>query len=348
MKGRVIKLGFISILTISLAAFILLFPAITADGARDGLKICGNIIIPSLFPFCVLTLFAEKSGIITILSKILSPITKRILHLSGEKFCVLIMSSIGGFPVGARLIRSLYDRGAISENEAKRTMLYSISGGPAFILTAVGSGILGSAKLGQIFLISNMLSTLFLAIIIEMGAKNDLIIEKAPSCKISDALVEAVLDSSRAILSICGWVILFSSLLSIIECGLFPQKIVFISSILLEVTTAVIAAKNHPLLIPAILSFCGLCVHCQVYSALKEIAPKYPLFLLFRGIHALFSTAITYLFIANDSSVISTISNNIIPNRNNVSFTYTSAFALILLSILLIVSVGANKKDKIM
>ena len=348
MSGRVIKFGFITMLAITLTAICVMFPALTASGARSGLILCGNIVIPSLFPFCVLALFCEKSGIIATVSRFLAPISSKIFHLSGEKFCVLIISCLAGYPVGSRMICSLYDGGNITEAEAKRMSLYCINAGPAFILTAVGEGILGNGKMGRILFVANIIATLTIAVIAEARHSPTSNSKKLNRLSAGDAFVTATADASRAIFGICGWVILFSALLSLLNCGIMPTSIIALLSTFLEVTTAIIGANCNPLLISAILSFCGLCVHCQVYSILKQAAPKYGIFLVFRAIHAAISVGITYLFIKSDNTVLSVISNNVSARRQNISFTYASAIALILLCFLLVISVSERKKDKLM
>ncbi len=347
MSGKVIKIGTITIIAFFMGALCLLFPAISANGAREGLIICGNVVIPSLFPFCVLALFCFKSGIIGYIARFLSPFSKRIFHLSGEQFCVLIMSCLAGYPVGIKLIKTLCAQDAITAEQAKRMSLYCINAGPAFILTAVGEGMLGNRYYGRILLFANLMATLIICFVTEVRQTPPVSAVKKESTPISDAFVDATADAAKSIFGICGWVVLFSSILSIINCGVLPENVCKPLEYLFEVTTAAMATKNI-LLISAILSFCGLCVHCQVYSVGKGATAPYGKFLLFRAFHASISVLITYIFLKSDNRAIHTISNNISTVRNNVSFTYTSAIALIILSLVLCVSVSDRKNLKFM
>ncbi len=346
--GRVFKMSAAATIMLTLGIVCLFFPAVSANGAKDGLMLCANIIIPSLFPFCAIALFGFKSGIFNKASKLFAPISMRIFRLSGEKFCVFLMSMIAGYPVGARLVRTLYEQDEISKAEAKRMILYCVSAGPAFILTAIGEGILGDSYYGLALLIGNITATLILAFIIEFRTP-----QKPPSHKqnhmaLSDAFVEATADASRSIMGICGWVILFSAIIAIVNFLPIPQNLKRFFLLISEVTNGTLCADKNVVLIAVLLSFCGLCIHSQIYSAAKEIAPRYPKFLIFRAFHAAISALITYLFLILDNRTVKTITNNVVAKRNNVSFSYASAAALIFLGLMLCASISEHKKIKFM
>ena len=70
--------------------------AITA--AKEALVVCGQTVIPSLFPFFVLSSFMIGTGFVSSLGKILSPLAKHIFRVSGSGavvfvvgFCVVIL-----------------------------------------------------------------------------------------------------------------------------------------------------------------------------------------------------------------------------------------------------------------
>ena len=58
-----------------------LFPAVMIDGIRKGLSVCGSVIIPSLFPFTVISDFVLRSGLGSIIGKKLYPLTNDLFHL---------------------------------------------------------------------------------------------------------------------------------------------------------------------------------------------------------------------------------------------------------------------------
>ncbi len=349
MRGYTAKLSFISIITVFLIILNLLLPARSCEGAIDGLILCANVIIPSLFPFCVIALFCFKSGVTRFISKILSPIAQTIFHISGEQLCVFIMSFLAGYPVGMRLINELESDKRISNAQAKRMGIYCVNAGPAFILAAVGEGILGDKRIGTILLLSNIIATVLLAFVVEFRSrpaeKNS---EIAPMLSISDAFVESTAQAARSIFGICAWITLFSALLAILNSGIIPKFIYNIFSYIGEVTTGVISVKGNVPLAAAIISWGGLSVHCQVYSVGKQNSPKYLIFLAGRAFHAAVSSLLTYSFLKLDNRAISVISNGVTVTRHNVSFTYASAAALIIMCVFLLISINEQKRDKLL
>ena len=97
------------------AAFgLLAFPADAADGARSGIGYCLNILVPSLFPFMVLSTFLVKSGLSEQIGKVLGGVTRTLFRLPGCTAATILMSMIGGYPVGARGIAALREGGFLT------------------------------------------------------------------------------------------------------------------------------------------------------------------------------------------------------------------------------------------
>ncbi len=346
MKGKVFKIGFVGFIAVALGTLTLCFPHLSAKGARDGLLMCGEIIIPSLFPFCVIALFCQKSGVLNLFAKILSPISKKLFHLTGEQFCAFLMSFTAGYPVGMKMIKALHNDGKISQSRAKRMALYSVNAGPAFIISAVGGGMLNDRTVGKYLLLAQAVATVLLAIIVEWRQCAENIETKCKEENLRDAFVESAADGASAVFGICGWVVLFSAFLSIINCGIFPTLFTKVISYCCEVTNGLYIASGNILVMSALLSFSGFSVHCQIYSLGKECAPKYSIFLACRLFHAAVSSAITYICLTLDIRTIKTLSNSVSTIRQNTSFTYASALALILMSVFLIISVSERKNLK--
>ena len=104
--------------------FLLSEPAIAAKGARFGLLLWANRLLPSLLPFMILTQLLIRSGY-------LDAITKKI-HLSYPYF-VLFAGTLFGFPMGCKLTTDLYDRGNLTAEEASLLFIISNQMSPAFV-----------------------------------------------------------------------------------------------------------------------------------------------------------------------------------------------------------------------
>ncbi len=340
-----LKMTAICVISFILMGMCLINPLDSLAGAKEGLLLCGNVIIPSLFPFCVIALFMFKSGIISFLSRLLDFFTRKFFHLSGEEFCVFLMSFLAGYPVGIRLISELAKGGKISKEQGARMALYCVNAGPAFIIIAVGEGILKNRELGVILFLANLLSTLILAVLCERKHTPPPLTQNAEKPYISDAFVESVADASKSVFSVCGWVLLFSALLAALNFSGIFRDIIYA---LCEVTNGVIFCKSNLILISSILSFGGFSVHAQIYSVGKTISPNYAKFLLFRICHAALSSAFVYLILTISGRTVATFSNGITPLRQNLSFSVAGAVSLFLMSIFLILTTQFEKRNKLL
>ena len=122
------------------------WPQESMAAARDGLALCGNVIIPSLFPFFVLASLVVDLGLAAYLGRALEPVMRPLFHISGSCAAAVAMGFIGGYPVGARTALQLYQQGLCTKTEAERLLSFCNNSGPAFILGVVGAGVFGSGR----------------------------------------------------------------------------------------------------------------------------------------------------------------------------------------------------------
>lgn len=288
------------IVSVCFFIFILLMltkPEISASGAAEGILISGRIIIPSLFPFTVCVLFLSNSGFFNCL-KAVTPITKRIFGISGEMFSVMILSMIGGYPIGAKLLNDCAENGKITQKNAGIMLNYCVNAGPAFIVIAVGSGIYGSKSVGCVLLVSHILSSFIISIFCsflmseDSCAENGNVLIPPPA----DNFVISAASAAKAVFGICGYVIFFSSLNSYLIYYSEKFPVLKYISALTEVTNAVYGIKNI-YCAAFLLGFAGLSIWCQVLSVSKKIKIKPLQFIGFRTAHGILSAVIAKILI---------------------------------------------------
>ncbi len=214
-----------------LAALCALFVLITAssrviDCASAGLRLCGELIVPSLFPFFVLSLLLGKLGFPEALGRQLSPLTEKMFHVSGKGATAFFIGLTGGYPMGAAYLAELLDRGEISGREAERLLGFCNNSGPAFLVGAIGAGVFSSVKAGLLLYSAHILAALSVGILLRSreapGAEQPLP-PAAPPLPFARALSEAVRSAVPAILSVCGFVILFTVFTGLLEANGFLE-----------------------------------------------------------------------------------------------------------------------------
>ena len=78
------------------------FPHSPVGAARDGLKLCIDAIIPSLFPFFVLSALAVDLGLAGCLGKVFEPVMRPLFNVNGACVSAFALGFVGGYPVGAK------------------------------------------------------------------------------------------------------------------------------------------------------------------------------------------------------------------------------------------------------
>ena len=134
----------------SLCALVCLITASdqAAEACREGLRLCAELLLPSLFPFFVLSLLLSRLGFPAWLGQKIAPAAARLFRVSGAGATALVVGLCGGYPLGAVYITDLLKRGTIRPREAERLLAFCNNSGPAFIVGAVGVGVFRSAALG--------------------------------------------------------------------------------------------------------------------------------------------------------------------------------------------------------
>lgn len=339
-KFITLKLRFWKVFTalLCLVSIILIFikPKEINSSVRSGITLCGEIIIPSLFPFTIVSIFMFKSGIISNICKIISPITKVLFKLDETTFGVYLLSLIAGYPVGAKLINELHKNKIISSKKAENMLYYCVNGGPAFIVIAVGLGLLNNKQIGLILLFSHILSSLIICFIIARFENfEDSNHNNIKKTNLISAFVESTADATTSMFSICSWVILFSVVSVVIELLVKNQEINTILSCLFEVTTGInkLSKIGTVSAISLTLGLSGICVHMQVISSIKNIRISYLPFFIVKFINGILSSIITSITLRLCPVTVATFSSFSKNDLKINSGSFPLFFALMLTSI---------------
>lgn len=269
-----------------------------SSGVRNGLLLCGETVVPSLFPFMIISDFLVRSGASDGIGRLLSPVTEKFFRLPGCSACAIFMSLIGGFPVGAKMISQLYENGSLSRPQAKRMIRFCVNSGPAFVIGAVGASMLSDKKCGIILFVSQTVTALIIGFLSRFGKKESFQrTDNVHKYVNPSAFIESVASSTEAMLNICAWILLFSSLMPFLTKLAKLNSAFSILVVLSEVTGGCsYAANNLPLFFLApVLCWSGFAVHMQLLPYLKKIGISLPDFWLSRIANCALSLPIAFL-----------------------------------------------------
>jgi len=343
MMYKILNFRLVSVLFF--AAFILMImvnPQLCRQGVTKGLLLCGRVVIPSLFPFTVCVLFIIKSRIMEKL-KFLDFFTQKVFGLSFELFSLMILSFTGGYPVGAKLLSCAVEEKRLTPGHAGIMLNYCVNAGPGFIVAAVGSAIMGSQKLGIILLISHISGSLIICIVSRFFKTEKVYSTHQPSALcFTDNFILSVSEAASSLLSICSFVILFSSVNSYIEYFSNSFKFFHLISLFTEVTNAV-TLTNNIYLIAFLLGFAGLSIWCQILAVGNKIKINFLIFVLFRILHGFLSAVFTYLIIRFCGITVPAVSNGKAFNFTLLYSTPALAISMLIMGMVFVISVTTKK-----
>ena len=137
MKSKILTL-----FSICLLFFLLLHPDEGLLGARDGLTLWLNVMLPTLLPFLIFTGILLKAGNLTKLLNPFSLLWEKCFGLSPAGAYVLILGFLCGYPMGAKIAHDLYINDQISKKEGEYLLSFSCNASPAFVVSYLTGSIL--------------------------------------------------------------------------------------------------------------------------------------------------------------------------------------------------------------
>lgn len=287
-----------------LVAFTLLrFPDITAQGVKSGMEICFSSVVPSLYPFMIVSILIAKTPLCTKIAKPFSRLTKLLFKQPACAAGIIIMANIGGYPVGAQMIKQLYESKKISANEGKRLLLFCINPGPAFVLSFIGSALLSSLKAGLIIYISALLSCLILGFLTRFLPEDALkestaVVASKKAQEQNGSLiacfVESVKEATFCMLGVCSWVTVFSTVSALIGILPISESSKSFLSCILEVTNGCASCIGvlPAAILAGVIGWGGLCVHFQIMPSVCALGLKLKYFFAARILNAAIATVI--------------------------------------------------------
>ncbi len=280
-------------------------PACSIQAIRDGLQVCSNSILPTLFPFFVLTELWVSLGYAGTMSRLLGSITERIFHLPGNAASALVLGAVGGYPIGTVTAVNLYEDGQLTKEEAEHCLFFCNNAGPAFIIGLVGGVVFQNMALGYILWAIHLFAALLLGFLFRPASKiskKSTYTSQTNSVSFLPALTEAIRRGGATAIQVCIFVLFFSVVTA--QLGEYlpdtPAASLLLSSLELAGGISKLSALGLPIVVQLVLysgllGWGGLCVHCQSLSILARAKLRCSSYLLGKAAHCMVSTALACL-----------------------------------------------------
>ena len=283
--------------------YLFLSPRQASAAITDALRLCFQTIIPSMFPYFVLSELFVSLGCAELLGRKLSKIMEKIFHISGTGASPLLLGLVGGYPLGAKTVADLYCSSQLTKADAERLLFFCCNAGPAFIIGVVGGALYRSAMVGISLYLIHVFSALLCGLFISAGKRETHVRQNISkkALPFSGALVHAVDGALHTTGKVCAFILLFSIFIGIEKQVIQNSLFLGILSGLTELSTgcaALAAAElSWPLkftLTSVFLAFGGICVLCQTLAV--TVKSQLPMRRYFSGklLQSIISAAIAF------------------------------------------------------
>lgn len=250
---------------------------------KEGLALCARAIVPSLFPFMVLSELLVATGTGEYLTAPLARPLGKLLGLSPAGCSAVVLGLLCGFPVGARCAISSYEKGRMEKKECERVLACSSIPSSAFLISTVGSTLWKNINFGIFLYVCAVFSAILSGFLLHVVQKRRKSTRGIPFSKFyiiphfkAEMLSSAIKNATTSTLLVCAYVVFFATLGGAFEIVLerfsASETMHAIVASLLELSGGVSAAsmisnqKLAKILTGTTVGWSGISVHCQMLS----------------------------------------------------------------------------------
>ncbi len=327
------KRNFFAIIFLFFAFSLVLFSKNNLAAVKNGLTLWATTVVPSLFPFFVATQLLMHTNIVNFFGRALNNFMKPIFNIDGKGSFCFIMGLLSGYPVGAKIASEFRKNNICSKVECERLLSFTNNSGPLFIIATVGISMFGNSTIGVLLLLTHVLGCFTVGFIFRFYHKRNYrnslsndgkyISNYVSFSNLGEVLSESISSSISTILTIGGFVVIFSSIISILKSsGILSGLCMiltpvfnflhidtsFISPLItgfLEITNGIsiisdIKIKNisvNIIFTAFLLGFGGISVLLQVWSIISKTDLSIKPYIVGKILHGLIASFYTFLAI---------------------------------------------------
>ncbi|MDE5729703.1 MAG: hypothetical protein K2I20_06000 [Clostridia bacterium] len=168
---RLLKYSALFFALVALAAAIIIFPERYVLTCFTGFAMWAECVLPSLFPFMVITLILVKTGLAEKASLPLRRVTG-LFRLPPASAACFLLSALSGYPAGSRVLSEFYDGGSLTKSDCQKLSYLCSTSGPLFIIGSVGFKMFGDKIIGLKILAAHLLSVIITSLVIALLSKS--------------------------------------------------------------------------------------------------------------------------------------------------------------------------------
>lgn len=307
------KKSILPVFPILVLLLLLLFPSISFEGAKNGLLLWFNVVLPTLLPFMLCSGVIVAWGGVRYLTRPLMPLF-RLFHLSEAGGYTWLCGLLCGYPMGAKTAADFVKSGELSPAEGKRLLSMAGCPSPMFLTGYVRACLPFSFPF--IYIPAAMyLPVMVIAYVSRFIYKESICTQdnnrnhKRSQTVVSDCISRPfdtlLMDALEIMVKIGGYIMIFS-ILALFADRLFPAGFTFKPVLLgfIEMTTGIQAISVSSMeripaaaAIAAAAAFGGLSGVFQTNTVIKNAGLSIRHYVLWKLLHAVLTGILLILLI---------------------------------------------------
>ena len=330
-----LKRNILPILFLSFTFCLLLFSNSNLPFIKSGFSLWATSVVPSLFPFFIATELLMHTNVIYYLGIALNKYMKPLFNVRGEGAFALLIGIISGYPIGAKIAANFREKNICTKEECERLLSFTNNSGPLFIIGTVGILMFRNTYIGILLFITHILSCISVGWIFRFwkskNSSKNIETNKFKKTEnnsvtfynLGEVIAESINNSISTILLIGGFVVLFSSIISILKSSNLLNIIELIMSPLfnlvnidtsfiqplfsgfLEITNGISSISNiackkisiNIILTAFLLGFGGISILLQVLSITSKTDLSIKPYIYGKLLQGILASFYTYIFI---------------------------------------------------
>ena len=198
----------------------LLFPAAVFEGASNGLLLWFQIVLPTLFPFLLISNLLFATGGLHVIADTLGKSLSVLFHVSKSSSFAIVAGFLCGYPMGAKTSADLVKRGYISRDEGEYLLSFCNNISPVFIINFITAKTMDR----QDMILPTVLISLLTPVIVSLFTRRiyHFEIQKGETKDFLqnwdfDEIDKSIMDSFETLIKVGGYIMLFSVFLVLLQ-----------------------------------------------------------------------------------------------------------------------------------
>ena len=165
------KRNILPIIFVVITMCLVIFSKSNLTAAKNGLILWATCVVPSLFPFFVITNLLSHTKVVSFTGKLLDRFMRPLFNVPGIGGFAFVMGLISGYPVGAKVVSDFRQEGLVTKDEGERMLAFTNNSGPLFIISSVGISLFGDTTTGLLLLCTHVLACITVGIMLGKFSK---------------------------------------------------------------------------------------------------------------------------------------------------------------------------------